>query len=109
MAVLTTPVAAPPSSVVTPLDDPTPGEAPALAGWWLQVGAFRLREGALRLQQRTLQQAGQLPAVAVFENDGVFRVQVGPYGNRDDALAVAARLRQQIGVEATLVDRSPRS
>lgn len=103
------PVAAPAPPVVMPLDDPAPGEAPSLAGWWLQVGAFQMREGALRLQQRALQQAGELPAVAVFETDGVYRVQVGPYGSRDAALTVAARLRQQIGVDALLVERTPGS
>ncbi len=100
-------VAPPAPAVVMPLDDPAPGEAPALTGWWLQLGAFQMREGALRLQQRTLQQAGELPAVAVFEADGVYRVQVGPYGSRDLAVTQAGRLRQQIGIEPLLVERTP--
>ncbi len=92
----------------TPPDDPAPGERPTMfdtAGFWLQLGAFRARDGAVQLQQRVARQAEGLPGVAVFEDSGLFRVQAGPYANRDDALAAAAAVQRQTGLAGVIVER----
>jgi len=91
-----------------PADDPAPGERPALAdaaGFWLQLGAFRAREGAAQLQQRVLRQADGVPGVGVFEDAGLFRVQAGPYASRDDALAAAPALQRQTGIAGVVIER----
>ncbi len=84
-------------------------DGPMLSGWWLQLGAFRQREGAMQLQmraQRELPEGGvDMPAVAIFEGDALYRVQVGPYASSDSASMAAARLRQGTGVAPMLVER----
>ena len=88
-----------------PLDDAGPGNAaPALAGVWLQLGAFRDRDRALQLLQRA-EQAGSGAAVAVFDEAGLLRVQAGPFATRADAQAAAERLRQQLGIAAQVIER----
>ncbi len=89
-----------------PPDDPAPGDSPAAsAGLWLQIGAFRSRDGAEALQQRALRDTTALPGVAVFDEAGLFRVQAGPFGNRADALDAAERLRRVLGLAPVLVER----
>jgi rare lipoprotein A len=90
-----------------PADDPAPGELPrAGAGWWLQIGAFRSRDGAALLQQRALFEAGDLlPMVALFDDDAIIRVQSGPFATRELAQEAAERLRQRLGLEAAVVER----
>ncbi len=98
-----------------PPDDPAPGEdaevlaqARAAPGYWLQLGAFRAREGAAELQQRVLAAAApgiELPAVAVFGESGWFRVQAGPWADRATAEAAAERLRRQLGLVPLVLQR----
>ncbi len=90
-----------------PPDDPAPGE-PAVAGpgLWLQLGAFRARDGALELQQRVLRAADNaVTQVAVFEEGALYRVQAGPYATRAEALDASERLRRGLGLSALLVER----
>ena len=100
-------------------DDPAPGEAeaglpPTAAAaadaaegrFWLQLGAFRQRDGARVLQQRLQAEAGALlPAVRIAGEAALFRVHGGPFASRAQAQAVAARLREQTGLEALVVER----
>jgi len=90
-----------------PADDPAPGEsAPASAGLWLQLGAFRARDGALLLQQRVLRESDDVaPQVAVFEEQALFRVQAGPYATHADALGATEQLRRRLGITPLLVER----
>jgi rare lipoprotein A len=90
-----------------PTDDPAPGDAPvAAAGFWLQVGAFRQREGAAQLQQRLLRDdEASLGGVAVLEEGGWFRVQAGPYATRTLAQEAADRLLRQTGRSALVIER----
>jgi len=90
-----------------PPDDPAPGEpALASAGLWLQLGAFRARDGAVSLQQRVMRAPdGAATQVAVFEEDAVFRVQAGPYATRAEALDATERLRRHLGISALLIER----
>jgi len=88
------------------IDDPAPNDAAPGAGFWLQLGAFRARDGAAALQQRALRDAdGIVPLVAVREEDSLFRVQAGPWATRAEAQAVAERLRERLGAEPLLVER----
>lgn len=100
-----------PASAAAPvpaLEDGLPGDgAPAtLAGYWLQLGAFRSREGALELQRRVLADASStLPAVAVFEDEGLFRVQAGPWPTRAQAEQVAQAQLRPRGLQSVVVAR----
>ncbi len=112
-APLTAPVLQPPAVAMAALpgddlvaaDTATAGAA-ATAGYWLQLGAFRTRDAALRLQQR-LRDAGEagLAAVAVFEEDGWFRVQAGPYATRAQAQQVADAGLRWSGRSALVIER----
>ena len=89
--------------------DDLPGDAGALAGagFWLQLGAFRQRDGALQLQQQLLNTPDDgIDAVAVFEDGGLFRVQAGPYASRTQAEQAAQRLRRQTGRGALVLERT---
>jgi len=86
-------------------DDPAPGDPPA-AGFWLQLGAFRDREGALDLQRLVLSEAGAgYSAVGVFEESGWFRVQAGPFATRALAQQAAENQRQRNGRGVLVVER----
>ena len=83
------------------------GMGPVIAGFWLQLGAFRQRESALQLQRQLLNNpAGGVDAVAVFDEGGLFRVQAGPYASRAQAQQAAERLRQHTGRGALVLDRT---
>jgi rare lipoprotein A len=98
-----------PAPAALPRDDPAPGDNSTAdaPGFWLQLGAFRAREGAVQLQQRVLRQAEGLPGVAVFDEDGLFRVQAGPYAAREQAVQAAERVQRQTGLAARVVERRP--
>jgi len=81
--------------------------ASAGAGFWLQLGAFRQREGAQLLQQQVLNMpdAG-IDALGVFEEGGFFRVQAGPYATRAQAQQLAERVRRHTGGGALVLERT---
>jgi len=85
-------------------DAPAPDGPLQAVGFWLQLGAFRARDAAAALQQRALLEA-DLPWAAVHEEEGLFRVQAGPWATRAEAQAAAERLRSRIGVFAYLLER----
>lgn len=104
------------SAAALPGDDLVPGDLPgvspatttaaAYAGFWLQLGAFRQRDSALRLQQRLRDDTGgALAAVAVFEEDGLFRVQAGPYASRMQAEQAAESMLRPRGISALVIER----
>ncbi len=75
-------------------------------GYWLQLGAFRQAQGARSLQQQLLvEAAGLAPGVALVEEDGLMRVQAGPWPTRDDAQQAAAALRARLGLAGVVVFR----
>lgn len=102
------PAPMPASRIAVPIDDPAPGERPLVAdtpGFWVQLGAFRVRDGAAALQQRVLRQADGVPAVVIVEEAGLFRVQAGPWAGREDAQTAAATLQRQTGIAGVVVER----
>jgi rare lipoprotein A len=95
------------TAAALPPDDLAPGDEVALSpGWWLQLGAFRSRDGALQHQQRVRAAALSLATtVVVVAEDTLHRVQAGPFASRDDAQAAAATLQSRHAMAATVVDR----
>ncbi|MDI3381983.1 septal ring lytic transglycosylase RlpA family protein [Xenophilus aerolatus] len=92
--------AAPSASLPT-----TAAGAPA-PGFWVQLGAFREREGADGLQA----QAGRaLPALAtqlrVFSENGTHRLQAGPFASRELANDTATQLRNGLRLAPIVVER----
>ena len=79
--------------------------APA-RGFWVQLGAFRQRDGATAFQQRV---AGELdwlsPLLAVFNDAALFRLQAGPYPSRDEARGAAESIRAALQLVPVIVER----
>jgi rare lipoprotein A len=73
------------------------------AGIWLQLGAFSSRDGAESFRDHVSRQLSwNNEPVQVSSRDGVQRVRLGPYRNRDEALAIADKVRQTLGFAPTL-------
>ena len=87
---------APPARTVT---------APA-RGFWVQLGAFRMRDGAEAFQKRVVAEMDWLsPLLAVVNEASMFRLQAGPYPNRDQARNVAERVRDGLQLVPVIVER----
>ena len=87
-----------------------PDLAPAVTtparGFWVQLGAFRQRDGAERLHQRLSSDFSWLaPVLAVFSDRNLLRVQAGPYADRAEATRVAQRVRVSASVAAVVIER----
>ena len=102
----TTPTAAAAPTPV-PMAQAPPGSSSAAArGFWVQLGAFRQREGAEGFAQRVAAAADWLtPLLAVFRDASLFRLQAGPYGNRSEAHSVAERVRETLQLVPLIVER----
>ena len=102
-------IAALPPAASPVADDLAPGDSGAVdAGFWLQLGAFRSRDSALRLRQQLLDDPeAAFPAVAVFEQNGWYRVQAGPYATRGMAQQAAQAGLRQAGPDTLIVERGP--
>jgi len=89
---------------------PRPGRAPpeAARGFWVQLGAFREREGAETLRRRIAgdgESSWLEPLLAIFGDSSLYRVQAGPYPSRDEADAVAQRARSALAIVPIVVER----
>jgi len=81
---------------------------PAVAGrgFWLQLGAYRERGGALQLQQQVAQRVeGLAPMLAVFNENALHRVQAGPFATREEAMRAGERVREQLLLTPLVVQR----
>ena len=94
------------SAALAPLTEPQPTpsaiETPVIAqepaGLWLQLGAFSSAEGAESFRKRIANQVPWLlEPLQVTTRDGFHRVRAGPYRNRDEAVAIADKLRESLG------------
>ena len=75
-------------------------------GFWVQLGAFKAREGAEQFQQRVGAEMDWLaPLLAVFGDASVYRLQAGPYPSRDEARLVAERVRGGLKLVPVIVER----
>ena len=75
-------------------------------GLWLQLGAFSSRESADSFRDKMIRDlAWNNEPLQVSSREGLHRVRMGPYRNRDEAGAIASRVRQSLGFEPSLVGR----
>lgn len=100
--------ATPVAAAVEPIADAPAARAftaPA-RGFWVQLGAFRLRDGAEGFQRRVAAELDWLsPLLAVFDDASVFRLQAGPYPSRAEARHVAERVRAGLQLVPVIVER----
>ena len=97
-----------PGTQALPPETTAPARAAAKAapGFWLQLGAFAQRDGAVGFAQRVAQQAGWLaPLLAIFNERSLHRLQAGPYASRADAGSAAERLREALQLVPAIVER----
>jgi rare lipoprotein A len=84
----------------------TPVIAQEPAGLWLQIGAFSSAETAEIFRQKMVKDLPWLlEPLNVSARDGVHRVRAGPYANRDEATAIAAKLRESLGYAPVMIPR----
>jgi len=75
-------------------------------GWWVQLGAFKQRDGALDFQRRLIDEQPWLaPLLAVFTDHGLNKLQAGPYTTRSDARSAAERVRSALQLVPTIVEK----
>lgn len=80
--------------------------AAAPRGFWIQLGAFRQRDGAESFQRRVADELDWLsPMLAVFVDTPLFRLQAGPYASREEARDGAERIREALQLVPVIVER----
>lgn len=97
------------SPEIAPAAAPAPSEradTAAAQGYWIQLGAFRQREGAVQFQQRVATELEWLsPLLAVFSEPALFRLQAGPYPSRSEAASAAERVREALQLVPVIVEK----
>jgi rare lipoprotein A len=84
----------------------TPVVVEEAAGLWLQLGAFSSRDGAESFREHAARELSwNHEPVQVAPRDGLYRVRLGPYRNREEALAIADKVRETLGFAPTLINR----
>jgi rare lipoprotein A len=102
---------APPAEATPGVDDPEPPRstrpiALAAPGFWLQLGAFRERDGAFDFQRKVEREVDWLaPLMTVFTDREMHRLQAGPYASRSDANGAAERLRAELQLVPLVIER----
>ncbi|HVK33890.1 MAG TPA: septal ring lytic transglycosylase RlpA family protein [Burkholderiaceae bacterium] len=107
-AVLPAPALTPPPGASSDAAASEPTRAPTAAGrgFWVQLGAYRERNGAMQLQQQASERIDGLGLLlAVFSDSALHRVQAGPFATRDEAQRIAERVRQQMLLTPLVLER----
>ena len=79
---------------------------PYAKGFWVQLAALGKRDSVDRLQQKVASDlTALLPLLAVFHEAPYFKLQVGPYGSRDEAMAAAQQARDALQLAPLVVER----
>ncbi len=102
------PAATPPLANVAATSSDTLTTAPAAAapGFWVQLGAFRQREGAHELREQLARELAWLePWLAIFDDRALYRLQAGPYATRGEAQGTAERIRGVASLQPMVVQR----
>jgi len=87
-------------------DERARADTTAGIGWWLQLGAFKQRDGALDFQRKLIDEQPWLaPLLAVFSDRGLNKLQAGPYPSRDEARSAAEKVRAALRLVPTLVEK----
>jgi rare lipoprotein A len=98
--------AAPASAAISDGASPAAPESRPAAGFWVQLGAFRQREGADGFHRRVVADLDWLaPWLAVIPEPTSYRLQAGPYASRDEAQGVAKRVREALNLVPLVVER----
>ena len=85
---------------------PAPALSAAAPGYWVQLGAFRQRQGAHELREQLARELAWLePWLAIFDERALFRLQAGPYATRSEAQGTAERIRGAASVMPLVVQR----
>lgn len=80
--------------------------APEPRGVFLQLGAFSARESAEAFRARLALDLGWLTEAArIFAAGGLYRLQLGPYGSREHARAIAERIESELKLRPVFVSR----
>ncbi|WP_290871181.1 septal ring lytic transglycosylase RlpA family protein [Aquabacterium sp.] len=78
----------------------------AARGFWVQLAALGRRDGVERLHQRVNDELHTLaPLLAVFQEAAVFKLQIGPYGSREQAQAAARQARSALQLTPVVIER----
>jgi rare lipoprotein A len=84
---------------------PIPVDAEA-SGIYLQLGAFSGRDNAENFRVRVYQQLTWLSdAIQIYSRDGMFRLHLGPYRDREEAAGMAERIREALQFKPHIVVR----
>jgi rare lipoprotein A len=95
-----------PASAPDKPDEHARADTTAGIGWWIQLGAFKQRDGALDFQRRLIDEQPWLaPLLAVFTDRGLNKLQAGPYVTREDARSAAERIRSALQLVPTIVEK----
>jgi rare lipoprotein A len=90
----------------TPVDSTLTASVSTAPGYWLQLGAFRQRDGAEQFQRRVVAEADWLsPLLAVTSDASLHRLQAGPYASRSEAQEAAGRVRELLKLVPAIVER----
>jgi rare lipoprotein A len=83
-----------------------PDRRAASRGFWVQLGAFRERDGAESFRAHLGAEFEWLaPLLVVWDEAPLYRLQAGPYANRDDARQGAERIREALQLVPMVVER----
>lgn len=119
MSVMAKGVSQPVAPDVTPLSEASTAPAsvpvkegqaraytPDAKGFWVQLAALGKRDGVDRLQQKVASEmTSLLPMLAVFHEAPYFKLQVGPYASRSEALAAAQQAKATLQLLPLVVER----
>lgn len=101
------PLQAAPSSSPSPTPAAgTSASSAALPGFWVQLGAFRERDGAETLRGQAARGLPSLaPQLRVFSEAGTHRLQAGPFPSRNAAGEAVTQLRESLRIAPMVVER----
>ena len=93
-------------SVEVSAEAPAKAFTPFSKGFWVQLAALGQRDGVDRLQQRiATDMQNLLPLLAVYREAQFFKLQVGPYSTRAEAVAAAEQARTTLSVRPMVIER----
>jgi len=94
------------ASPTAPLPPPSRAYTTAAQGFWVQLGAFKQRDGAEQFQRRVSDELSWLsPLLAIFSEPQMFRLQAGPYATRSEAQEAASRVRDALKLVPVVIER----
>ncbi|MDR6425696.1 rare lipoprotein A [Variovorax paradoxus] len=101
------PLTAPPPAPAAASQGAAPSSpSAAAAGFWVQLGAFRERDGAESLRSQAARGLPTLaPQLRVFSEAGTHRLQAGPFASRSEAGEAVTQLRESLRIAPMVVER----